>query len=384
MNNATDITRAAREAAAGAKTWADLHNALFDPLDGILAKAYPTAAGRRAFLASPAYSTIQQLLEEATTRTGLVKGAEPLKSGRFVVRVPRSMHAALEREAQFEKVSLNQLVLSKLALQLQDLSSNHKADIIRAFVEVRNGYSADRVVADPAMDRAFLEACRRLGVPGKPFDLNWALINARKNRLLTYLPKTRKYTAINPDAYEHASEIAVRYVQRAFKEDGKEPSLDRIICDPELAKEFDKAAARISPGFQPLDYRWVALGLRKANRLKAASELVEAPKLELVGAVSSKLIASLPAAPGLYSLCTADQNLFVGETVDLKARVQRHFDVAGPALLPDWILGGSTGPVSLSVLSTPSAKGEERKAMELAFIKSFRPVFNYLEKIRAA
>jgi predicted HicB family RNase H-like nuclease len=51
---------------------------------------------------------------------GLVKGAMPRKSGRFVVRLPQSLHLALEQEAQREGISLNQLVVAKLAAQLSD------------------------------------------------------------------------------------------------------------------------------------------------------------------------------------------------------------------------------------------------------------------------
>jgi len=47
-----------------------------------------------------------------------VEGVTPQKSGRFVVRVPRSLHAALDREAAAEGVSLSQLVVAKLAVRL--------------------------------------------------------------------------------------------------------------------------------------------------------------------------------------------------------------------------------------------------------------------------
>ncbi len=40
-------------------------------------------------------------------------------SGKFNVRVPKSLHAALASEAEAEGVSLNQLVAAKLALHLQ-------------------------------------------------------------------------------------------------------------------------------------------------------------------------------------------------------------------------------------------------------------------------
>jgi hypothetical protein len=41
-------------------------------------------------------------------------------SGRFVVRIPKSLHAALTLEAKAEGTSLNQLVVAKLAVSLRD------------------------------------------------------------------------------------------------------------------------------------------------------------------------------------------------------------------------------------------------------------------------
>ena len=65
------------------------------------------------------------------------------------------------------------------------------------------------------------------------------------------------------DEFEYASELAVRHLQRT-----KNVSLDQIICDPELAQEFDDFAKLLAPGkHSPLEYRWVALGLRKAGKL---------------------------------------------------------------------------------------------------------------------
>jgi predicted HicB family RNase H-like nuclease len=72
---------------------------------------------------TPEYAQIQRLLADAINKFGLVEGATPKKSGRFVVRLPRSLHAALEREADREGVSLNQLVVAKLAAQLKTLAA---------------------------------------------------------------------------------------------------------------------------------------------------------------------------------------------------------------------------------------------------------------------
>ena len=121
MSKAAKILKSAEQASRSVATWADLSNALFDPVHGLIAKAYPTRAEREAFIKTDEYKKIRQLLADAIHRHGLVEGATPKKSGRFVVRLPTSLHEALEREAGAEGVSLNQLVVAKLAAQLSNL-----------------------------------------------------------------------------------------------------------------------------------------------------------------------------------------------------------------------------------------------------------------------
>jgi hypothetical protein len=120
MTKAQMLLKAARGIARSVDAWGDLTNALFAPHHGLLARAYPTKAERAAFVKTDEYRQIQALIWETRERTGLVEGATPRKSGKFVVRLPQSLHAALEREARAEGVSLNQLVVAKLAVQLKD------------------------------------------------------------------------------------------------------------------------------------------------------------------------------------------------------------------------------------------------------------------------
>src|SRR5690349_19051490 len=152
MKNANLIVEEAKAAARSAETWADLSNALFDPVNGLITRACPTPGEREAFLKTQQYSVIRDLLRRAMAKHGLVEGATPKKSGRFVVRLPRSLHAALEAEAEDEGVSLNQLVVTKLAVQMSRLAASSMPEmalIAQAYLEVREGYSTDRVVADP-------------------------------------------------------------------------------------------------------------------------------------------------------------------------------------------------------------------------------------------
>ena len=110
MSNAEKILTCAKSVAATAETWADLSNFLFDPVDGLVAKAYPTREEREHFVQTKEYRAIRELIDRRIERSGLVEGAKPKKSGRFVVRLPQSLHEALEAEAEAEGVSLNQLV----------------------------------------------------------------------------------------------------------------------------------------------------------------------------------------------------------------------------------------------------------------------------------
>jgi NifB/MoaA-like Fe-S oxidoreductase len=124
MSKDQTTLKAARAAAAKSPTWADLSNALFDPEVGLVTKAYPDRRERERFLAAEEYRAIRQLVQGVQETSGLVTGARPSsKSGKFVVRLPRSLHAALEAEADAEGVSLNQLVVTKLAFQLSRLTA---------------------------------------------------------------------------------------------------------------------------------------------------------------------------------------------------------------------------------------------------------------------
>lgn len=119
-----NLVEKAKEVADLAESWADLSNALFDPVAGLVARAYPTRKEREAFLRSGDYAKLRELLSASVATHGLVEGATPKKSGRFLVRIPQSLHAALEREATEEGVSLNQLVIAKLAFQLHRLAES--------------------------------------------------------------------------------------------------------------------------------------------------------------------------------------------------------------------------------------------------------------------
>lgn len=97
-----------------ATTAIDLHNAIYGN-GAKFSQLFPTQRARTLFFESPEYKAINGLLDGLGGYTE--SGMTP--SGKFTVRAPISLHAALIEEAEAEGVSLNQLVISKLAVGLR-------------------------------------------------------------------------------------------------------------------------------------------------------------------------------------------------------------------------------------------------------------------------
>jgi hypothetical protein len=112
------IVEAARLEAATATSWTDFSDFLFDPQEGLLTRLIPTGARRRQFMQSAEYAELTKLRDEVRDRTGLFEGSMPPRSNKILVELPQSMRAALEAEAQSEGVSVDQLVIAKLAMPM--------------------------------------------------------------------------------------------------------------------------------------------------------------------------------------------------------------------------------------------------------------------------
>ena len=96
-------------------TWVEANNAIYGP-GGRFVKLFPTKADRVAFARTAESRTIDELVDSLPEPD--VRSSREEYSGKFVVRIPKSLHAALAAEAEGEGVSLNQLVVAKLAVQL--------------------------------------------------------------------------------------------------------------------------------------------------------------------------------------------------------------------------------------------------------------------------
>lgn len=114
MTKEAELLQLAEEKARSVETWADLSNYLFDPIEGIFAKAYPTRPEREQFVRTEEYRKIGDLVNHAQRRFGLVEGANPKSPSSFVVDIPPALQEVLEREARANGINVKELVLAKL------------------------------------------------------------------------------------------------------------------------------------------------------------------------------------------------------------------------------------------------------------------------------
>jgi site-specific DNA-methyltransferase (adenine-specific) len=221
------------------------------------------------------------------------------------------------------------------SLPLFDLVADQDERLLEAFEASHRGASVDRVVVDPVLNEDFQRACDRLKIEGSHEQHNRALLRLRKSGRLLHIDVDFEQVVAPKwpelDLYLFASEIAWRRVADRYSVD-----LVELFCDARLASQFDAFAARYSPGFTPLEYRWGTLMLQEAIRSVPRSDQ-DSPweaELGLQGWESAPAIPfsdvptnSFPASPAVYALedQATEQALYIGETGNLSIRIERQF-----------------------------------------------------------
>jgi site-specific DNA-methyltransferase (adenine-specific) len=197
--------------------------------------------------------------------------------------------------------------------------------LIDAYESVYDGYSLDRVLADPNLGSKLAGKCREIGLPGTPRYWNHRLMNLRKAGKLRFpIEKRTEFDWLEYDKFLFASEIA----WSEMKDLG---TLDDILCDPDLAEIFDEKARRLAPDFTPLQYRWGALTLRKKSKTaRVRSKLFDT--LSLSEFKSDRQLRSWRddedslKSPGLYLIAGSRQRItYVGSALNLFNRFCTQF-----------------------------------------------------------
>jgi DNA modification methylase len=212
--------------------------------------------------------------------------------------------------------------------QQEDVRSKY---LIEAYEAVYDGYSLDRVLADPQLSRALTRKCLEIGVPGSPRDWNHLLMGLRKAGELNLPLRNRtEFTWSYVDEFLFASEIA-------WNELKGHGTLDDILCDPDLANRFDEIARSLAPGFSSLEYRWGALTLRKKSKVaRVRAEFFTTLSLhefearrELNSCANADDISNLP---GLYLVTGGSSQkttyMYAGSALNLRKRMSKQFAAA--------------------------------------------------------
>jgi DNA modification methylase len=241
--------------------------------------------------------------------------------------------------------------------------------LLAAFRRAYDGFSLDRLVADPDLNAALADACRSLGLPGEPRTWNWTLFGMRKAGLLADLPTTRRteFGWEECQNYLFASEIAWRQMI-----DKGHESLDNMLCDPFLASRFDDIARQWAPGYTPLQYRWAAMKLRKsAKQVRSRAELLTLAQFTEEIPLDRNGGKKAPEQSGIYVVVARSngEHLYAGEASNLRQRFRRQFGPKTRPLWKEW--------ESLTARYFPTACGyTDRLAYQRRLIVKHRPVWN--------
>lgn len=209
---------------------------------------------------------------------------------------------------------------------LPHLDRDTERGIIDAYRTTCAGKSADYILCDPELDSEFVAACRKKGLPGNAFVWNRLLLRIRKAGKLPRIRRSRKRLSFEMmDDYSYASEIAMQLMGLDYA-----CALDDILCSPAAAAKFDQIADQFAPRFSPFKYRWAALAIRKRatqSRSLAKERFGSWRHRDLPRAIPvSRCVAARYDQPGVYLLANAAEQLYVGETFNLRRRMERTYE----------------------------------------------------------
>ena len=171
------------------------------------------------------------------------------------------------------------------------------------------------------------------------------------------------------EPYLFASEIAWRQMI-----DRGHESLDSILCDPGLAEQFDQIASQWAPNFQPLQYRWAALKLRKkAKEVRDEADILNDASLCKPIALDKFGTRQVPESSGVYVVVGSDEGaLYAGETSDLRSRLEKTRN----------LLRQFSRSLVARYCST-ACKPDTRLAYQRRLVCRHRPILNYLDQMIA-
>ncbi|MCW5766122.1 MAG: hypothetical protein KIT68_09120, partial [Phycisphaeraceae bacterium] len=185
------------------------------------------------------------------------------------------------------------------------------------------------------------------------------------------------------DEIGHAVEIGASLVQREWFATGRVlPSVDDILCAPELRQAFKTYVQTLHHGADIVSCHLILLAYRKSGR-ESAQRLasVDIPEPLFTAPLRSLDPDDVPEGCGVYRMLCKRKPIFVSGTANLRQRILRHLTAAQEGFLPASLPFEVDGPVSVQVYAAP-AQWLPRRADAVA--RSMRideyPDLNWREK----
>jgi len=255
--------------------------------------------------------------------------------------------------------------------------------IVSAYEQASAGYSVDEIVIDDSLRTNWLTAVnpswRLLGDDWQTETL-LRLISLRKAGKLA--AKSDKRGRTIDDEIVPIAEIAARSVLDQHK-----VSSDELLCDPRLRTQLQTAADSISKDLDPYSLRKAILRLRKTRQLRPELVLrivdwdrsIEVfTHQELEEALKSSDRISHGA--GVYLFRDATGYLYIGEALDLHARLSQHLQRSDRLSLRKYLDTVADGSVTIELHTFgPKSPANElviRRAYESEMIRSREPRLN--------
>lgn len=254
--------------------------------------------------------------------------------------------------------------------------------VVDAYLAIHNGASIDRVIADPKLNGSFISKCWSLGAQASQYELDRALLNARKQGRIGRVIGVQRHSVDRSalDQYLFASEIALRLVQdEEWLGRTRYVSLDRILCEPTLSYRFDQFARSIIPGFAPSDYRWAAIALRKAQNRPAPLTRTNKVAFDMFGRLDSLVPGDMPPAASLYRLSVDEDPVYFGNSENMRKEFVRLASVRLgelPVIYRSTPLKGSS--LRLAVAPAAELSSTVRDYLKSQLIRQSQPSMNIM------
>jgi DNA modification methylase len=301
---------------------------VLDPFSGsgtTLAVAKKLGRASRGFDLSPDYAKYgTERLEAIRVGDSLSGTVEPTMSAPLTIKTG----GARKNAPNIDSAGFFADAATSEARQQAALRVMTEQQLLAAFAATSQGYSLDRVMADPALQTDLHQECRDRDLPGEPRTWNQLLFRLRKAGRLAHVATRERtnFSWTDCDRYLFAVEIALRQMHDQYG-----VTLDELLADPELASEFDAWCDKLSPGASPLEYRWAALKLRKEAHAARVRKMALTPG-RWRGEIELAERDQWPAytGPAIYEIRAREekQSSYLGATWNLRERLTTQFSVA--------------------------------------------------------